>query len=324
MTVSTTWVFAESAEGAPATSTLELLSKARQLSATVEAFHAGPVSTELAAELGRYGASRVHSTGELGATLVGAPAAAGLAAAIEQGDGDPGLILAAMTYGGRDLLGRLSARLDRPVVTDGTDVRSDGDTVLVDKPIFGGRTVVTTALRAPPYLVGIRPGSFPAEPATDPHPPGVSTVDLPELGPAGAAVVAARHAEARAGPRLDDAAVVVAGGRGLGTPDRFELVEELARLLHGAPGATRAVVDAGWVPYAYQIGQTGKTVRPEVYLALGISGATQHLVGMNGARHIIAIDKDAEAPILAIADLGIVGDVHQVVPRLIEALRSRG
>ena len=175
---------------------------------------------------------------------------------------------------------------------------------------------------AKPAIFLIRPKSFAAEESGGAA-AAVEALAVGDTGAAGAAKIVNRHVEEKSGPQLDEAAVVVAGGRGLGDSANYQLIEDLAKALGGAPGASRAIVDAGWVPYSYQVGQTGKVVKPTVYIAAGISGATQHLVGMKGSKHIIAVNKDPEAPIFSVADLGIVGDVHKVLPKLLEALQSR-
>jgi electron transfer flavoprotein alpha subunit len=317
------WVFAQDAAGAPTTGTLELLTKARSLG-TVSAFVGGDASG-IAAALGEYGATKVYATGDLGGKLPGVAVSAAMKAVMDGGD-TPDVILFPQNYAGRDIVSRLSVKLDRTVLTNNVDivVASDGAGVSVTTPIFGGNTLVTTKFSgAAPYLATFRPKSFAAESAGG-GAPAVVAAPVPELGVTGGATVLAVHVEASSGPKLDEASIVVSGGRGLGDADKYAMVEELAKLLKGAPGASRAIVDAGWVPYSYQVGQTGKVVKPGVYIAAGISGATQHMVGMKGSKNIIAINKDKEAPIFGIADLGIVGDVHKVLPKLIEALQARG
>jgi electron transfer flavoprotein alpha subunit len=316
------WVFAEAVDGKPATVTLELLTKARELG-DVEAVYGGADADAVAPELGKYGASKVYTTGDLGDSLPGVPVAAAIAAQV-QGGNAPDLILFGQTYDGRDVAGRLSAKLDTPVLTNGTGLAVEGDDVIVETAIFGGATIVRTAFRNPgPRLALIRAKSFAAEEGGA-QSPEVVTIEAPEAGRTNETKVLARHVEERQGPKLDEAAIVVSGGRGLGEAEKYSMIEELAKLLKGAPGASRAIVDAGWVPYSYQVGQTGKTVKPTIYIACGISGATQHLVGMKGAKNIVAINKDKDAPIFSIADLGVVGDVHKVLPKLIEALQARG
>jgi electron transfer flavoprotein alpha subunit len=319
MALNTIWVYAEAADGKVSPLTLELLTKARSLGGTVEAVYAGDDADAVAGPLGAHGATKVHSTGDLGGSLAGVPVASAIAKAIEGGNG-PDLVLLGTTYEGRDVAARLSVAIDKPVLTNNVDIEADGDTVVTTEPIFGGTKLVKTKFTGGgPYIVLVRPKSFAAEESGG----GAAEVASLEVTDAGTAKVTNRHVEEATGPKLDEANVVVSGGRGLGEAGKYEMIEQLAKLLKAAPGASRAIVDAGWVPYSYQVGQTGKVVKPTVYIAAGISGATQHLVGMKGSKNIIAINKDPEAPIFSVADLGIVGDVHKVLPKLIEALQSR-
>lgn len=311
------WVFAEDNDGVPSTGTLELVSKARTLG-DVAVFYVGAGSDAAWASLGDHGASVVHQL-ETGDALPSGPAAAALATLVEDAD----LVLFGTGNTDRDVAGRLSARLGKPVVSNALDVSLDGS-VTVRSEILGGTIGVTTGVvGSGPAIVVTRPKAFAASP-TGGEPAGVHQVALVDAGRAGEATVTERHVESSEGPSLEAANVIVSGGRGLGGADKFAMMDELAGLLGGAVGGTRAVVDAGWVPYSYQVGQTGKTVKPSVYIACGISGAMQHLVGMKGSATIIAINKDPDAPIFSVADLGVVGDVHQVVPQLIDALKARG
>jgi electron transfer flavoprotein alpha subunit len=313
----TVWVFAESVSGSVSEGSLELITKARSLG-DVHVLFLGQGSDAAWELLGSHGATAVHHL-DAGDTLPSGVAAEAMAALV----GDADLVLFGAGNTDRDVAGRLGAALGRPVVSNALDVSIDYS-VTIRSEILGGTLGITTEITAErPALVVTRPKAFPAE-ASDGPTPSVTTVTAPSGGRAGAATVIARHVEASDGPSLDAAKVIVSGGRGLGSAAGFDMMDELAGLLGGAVGGTRAVVDAGWVPYSYQVGQTGKTVKPDVYIACGISGAMQHLVGMKGSSTIIAINKDPDAPIFALADLGIVGDVHNVVPQLIEALKARG
>ena len=322
MPIDKVWVLAEEADGAPTPVTLELLTEARAVASTVEAVAWGSAVAGLAGPLGDYGATTVYDVGDLGGALPGVPVAGAVATLIESGNA-PDAILLPATYEGRDIAGRLSAKLDRPVLTNVTGlVGSDGG-LASQHPVFGGSHIVTARFTgAGPAIFVVRAKSFAAEPAGG----GAASVvpaSVPDLASTNTAKVVERHVEERSGPKLDEAAVVVSGGRGLGEASNYALIEELAKLLHGAAGASRAIVDAGWVPYSHQVGQTGKTVKPTVYIAAGISGATQHMVGMKGSKNIIAINKDKEAPIFSVADLGVVGDVHKVLPKLFDTLKTR-
>ncbi len=319
MALNRIWVYAEAADGKVHPLTLELLAKARSLADTVEAVYGGGDADAVAGTLGAHGATKVLSTGDLGGSLPGVPVASAIAKAIEGGNA-PDLVMLGTTYDGCDIAARLSVALDKPVITNNVDIAVDGDAVVVTEPVFGGTKLVKTKFTAAgPHIALFRPKSFEASESGG----GAAAVESLEVADAGQAKITNHHVEEATGPKLDEAAVVVSGGRGLGDKDKYEMIEQLAKLLKAAPGASRAIVDAGWVPYSYQVGQTGKVVKPTVYIAAGLSGATQHLVGMKGSKNIIAINKDPEAPIFSVADLGIVGDVHKVLPKLIEALQAR-
>jgi len=298
---------------------LELLTKARSLDATVEAVVLGPGSTEAAATLGEYGAETVHaSDDEVYGEYLAQPAAHALHQLVERHQ--PNLILFGMTYGARDVAGRLQAKTGSTLMSNATDITGMES---AQTQILGGTKIVNVSLGGPdPKLVIVRPKSFPAEPSGGSANVESVDVEIPEELKRVKRIE--RHEEAAGGPKLEEAKVIISGGRGLQDPDNFKLLDELAAAIGGAAvGASRAVVDSGWVPYAYQIGQTGKTVKPEVYLAVGISGAIQHLVGMKESKRIVAINKDPDAPIFGYADLGVVGDALKIVPKLTEQIQAK-
>jgi electron transfer flavoprotein alpha subunit len=321
MALNTIWVVVDRSADKVASVAFELLTKAREMASSVEAVTWGDASG-VAGPVGAHGATVLHTVGDLGGGLPGPAVAAAIATRISAGPA-PDAIFLAQSYNGRDIAGRLSARLDRPVLTNVVNLGEADGGLVTEHAIFGGTEVLNARFTgSAPGIYVIRAKSFTVEESGGPA-AAVDTWEVPELGALGAARIVSSHVAETEGPKLDEAAVVVSGGRGLGDAGSYKLIEDLAKLLKGAPGASRAIVDAGWVPYSHQVGQTGKTVKPTVYIAAGISGATQHMVGMKNAKNIIAINKDQEAPIFSIADLGVVGDVKKVLPQLIEALQKR-
>jgi len=319
--VATIWVYAELGPEGVRSPAFELLTKARSLGGRVEAIALGPGAKEATDQLGHYGVERAFvSDDPVFADHPGRPAAHVVGGLVQEHL--PDLILFPSSYDARDVAGRLQGRLGVTLMSNATDVLGP-DRARTE--IFGGTKLVDVELAGPsPRLVLVRPRSFAAEPAEGAAPAEVVTVDAAIPDELLGVRIEERHEEAASGPRLEDAKVVIAGGRGLGGPERFAMLDELAAAIGGAAvGASRAAVDAGWVPYSYQIGQTGKTVKPEVYLAFGISGALQHAVGMKGAKRIVAVNKDADAPILKLADIGVVGDLFGFLPALTEEIRKR-
>jgi electron transfer flavoprotein alpha subunit len=316
--VTTVWVYAEIHGGEPAKPALELLTKARDLGDDVAAVALGSGASGAAGPLGEHGAGTVFAGDDaLFDEHLAQPRVEALHRLIQEHR--PNLILFATSYDSRDVAGRLQARTASTLMSNATDVLGVD---AAQTQIFGGTKIVDVELGGPdPKLVLVRPKSFVAEPSGGTANVVEVAADVPDE--AKQARVVEVHEEEASGPKLEDAPVIISGGRGLQDAKNFELLDDLAKAIgKAAVGATRAVVDAGWVPYNMQVGQTGVTVKPDLYIAVGISGATQHLVGMRESKRIVAINKDPDAPIFKIADLGIVGDALKVVPQLTEQIRS--
>jgi electron transfer flavoprotein alpha subunit len=316
-----TLVFLEQHEGELQDGALGVLARAATLGdGEVAATIVGAGARALAGEAGRHGAARVWvaEAAELEAPLP-QPRVDVLAKVVEAGGYDTVLFGASVLAA--DVAAGLAARLDAGLNWDLVDlVREDGRLV-GKRPALGDSVVVDVGWKGDPAIGIVRAGTF--EPAETGGEPEVveAAVELEDFSTA-ATMLEQAHEE-QAGPSIEEAEVIVAGGRGLGGPENFAVVEELAKALGGAVAATRAVVDAGWYPYSAQVGQTGKSVSPKLYVACGISGAIQHKVGMQGSSTIVAINKDANAPIFEFSDLGVVGDLHQVVPKLTELVRAK-
>ena len=314
------WVYAELNEGQVAPIALELLAKARELGGEIEAVALGKGAEAAAATLGKHGAKKVYAADDaVFDEYLAQPATDTMEALVKANS--PDLLLFGFTSDSREVAGRLSARLGAGQVSNAVDVAAEGGGFTARVAYFGGSKVATMKLNNKPAIVLVRPKSFEASESG-----GSAQVEkvTPTVGAdSKRAHRVERVAEKGDKVKLEDAGVVVSGGRGMQGPENFPMLEELADALGGAVGASRAVVDAGWVPYSMQVGQTGKAVRPNVYIAAGISGAMQHTVGMKASKVIIAINKDAEAPILKMADLGIVGDALKIVPKLTEAVKAK-
>jgi electron transfer flavoprotein alpha subunit len=316
-----TLVYLEHHEGELQKGALGVLTKAAQLGdADVAGVVVGSGVRELAADAGKFGAAKVFVADDpsLDAPLP-QPRVDVLAALVGEHGYDTVLFHASVLSA--DIAAALAARLDAGLNWDLVDIEGTGDELTGKRPALGDSVLVDVGWKSAPRLAIFRSGTF--EPKESAGPAEVVDVSAQLEEHSTAATMVERAHEESSGPALEDAEVIVAGGRGLGGPENFTLVEELAKALGGAVGATRAVVDAGWYPYAHQIGQTGKTVSPKLYIAVGISGAIQHKVGMQSSSTIVAINKDPNAPIFEFSDLGVVGDLHQVVPKLTELVKQR-
>ena len=306
-------VLVEHEDGATKKVTFEMLTKARDLGEPV-ALYVGEGLDGAREGLARHGATAIYAAG--GDNRLAGPLMAALAAAADRAE--PAAVLVAATPLGKDAGARLAARRGWGMLADIVDLDAD---LVATQNVFGGATTVRSRVRTGTPVLAVKPNSFPvAEAAAEPE---VTRLDLGTE--AADPVRVTDHVVQEQGGRPDvaEAEIVVSGGRGLQDPSNFALVEALADSLGAAVGASRAAVDAGWYPHQHQVGQTGKTVSPQLYVAVGISGAIQHRAGMQTSKTIVAVNKDADAPIFAISDFGVVGDLFKVIPRLTEEVAKR-
>ena len=306
-------VLVEHEDGATKKVTFEMLTKARDLGEPVAVF-VGDGLDGAREGLARYGATAVYAAG--GDNRLAGPLTAALAAAADRAE--PAAVLVAATPLGKDAGARLAARRGWGMLADIVDLDAD---LVATQNVFGGATTVRSRVRTGTPVLAVKPNSFPVQEA----PAEPEVVDLDLGAEATERVRVTDHVVQEQGGRPDvaEAEIVVSGGRGLQDPSNFALVEALADALGAAVGASRAAVDAGWYPHQHQVGQTGKTVSPQLYVAVGISGAIQHRAGMQTSKTIVAVNKDADAPIFAISDFGVVGDLFKVVPRLTDEVAKR-
>ena len=303
--------------GAVKKNTLELLTIARRLGEPVCVWF-GSGADQASSTLGEYGASAVYAADSAEMTdhpVV--PMVDVMTALVEQLS--PAAVLVPSSADGKEVAGRLAVRTASGVITDAVDIDEQG---VATQSVFGGSTIVHSKVTTGTPIFTVRPNSVPPQAA--PTTCAVESVQVAVSDLAKKAQVTDRTVAGKGGrPELTEAAIVVSGGRGVGGPEGFAIIERLADSLGGAVGASRAATDAGWYPHQYQVGQTGKTVSPQLYIANGISGAIQHRAGMQTSKVVVVVNKDAEAPIFELADFGVVGDLHEVVPRLADEIEGR-
>ncbi|WP_326644105.1 electron transfer flavoprotein subunit alpha/FixB family protein [Streptosporangium sp. NBC_01755] len=311
-------VLVEHVEGQVKKVTLELLTLARKLGAPAAVWTGAGYSPEAAAKLAEYGAEKIYvaDSAEVSDYVV-APKAELLAHLVAERS--PAAVLVAATAEAKEIAGRLAIKIDSGVLTDVVGIE---DGLVADQSIFGGGVNVRSRVTKGTPIVAVRPNSTPVEAAAGAGAEERVSFTVSDAAK-GARIVERVKQEKGARPELTEAAIVVSGGRGVGSADKFSIIEELADSLGAAVGASRAATDAGWYPHQFQVGQTGKTVSPQLYIAAGISGAIQHRAGMQTAKTIVAINKDPEAPIFELADFGVVGDLHEVVPQLTQEVTKR-
>jgi len=314
-------VLVDEVDGVVKKSTTELLTAARRLGEPAAVWVGPGISDAALATLGEFGAAKVYvaDSADLAQHPV-APAAEVLAQLV--GEVSPVAVLVPSTADGKETAGRLAIKVGSGIITDAVDVATDGDRVVATQSVFGGSTIVHSTVTHGVPVITVRGNAVAPEAA----PASALRVDVQVAlsDVARKATVTGHTAAAKGGrPELAEAQVVVSGGRGVGSADGFGVIEALADSLGAAVGASRAATDAGWYPHQYQVGQTGKTVSPQLYIANGISGAIQHRAGMQTSKTIVVVNKDAEAPIFELADYGVVGDLFAVVPQLTEEIGKR-
>jgi len=314
--------FAEQRDGALRRASLEAASEAARLAkatgGTVEAVLVGASGDGLVAELGTHGVSRVHVFGDAAlAAYATEPYARAMAQVITAVK--PWAVFLPFTSMGKDLAPRVAAKVGAGLASDCVAFTVKDGRLQARRPMYAGKVYATVEWEGEPQIATLRPNVFTVD---APDPSGQAEAVAASVDTKARARVTASHATGGGTIELAEAQIVVSGGRGLKGPEHFHLVQELAAALGAAVGASRAVVDAGWVDHQFQVGQTGKTVSPNLYIAVGISGAIQHLAGMSSSRVIVGINKDPDAPIFKVADYGVQGDVFEIVPKLIEAAQK--